>query len=232
MPDQIDLIGDLVDFQSASLKFRDVPKDERATRLKFEINQARTFLRILRDTFPKANIQFYAGNHEQRLERYIRQHCPALYGLPELEVESLLGLPGLKIGYHPYGRLVAYGNFHVTHGDIVRKESAYTARAIFEKYGKPVMSGHTHRGGAYYKTMGKRVSAAWENFCTCKLHPPYLIGPPNWQHGFSVVHNDRKTRFHVSQVPIVDGRFVYEGTSYRRGSKYPKLVSEVKNARQ
>jgi len=230
-PDQIDIPGDLLDCIGLTLKYRAAQRDERVHRVQFEIDQGQAFLKLLRDLFPKVDIHLHEGNHEDRLNRYVNQHCPELRGLHGLSVPGLLDLAGLKITWHPLGQLGVYGNLHITHGDLIRQHSAYTARSMLEKYGVCVLFGHTHRGGVYYKTAGRKTWAAWENFCTCRFDMPWVVGCSNWQHGFSVVHNDMRTRFHVQQVPIIGGQFVYAGQEFRVNRQSADLVRDIKRAK-
>lgn len=207
----IHLLGDIQNCGSLSLKFTEVPKDEKDRYLRHEIGVGRTFMWALRATFPKIPIHLYGGNHEWRLERYVRQHAKALVGLPGLDIPSLLGLEKLDIGYFPYGELVRWGGLRLTHGDIVRSGSAMTARAMLQKYGTNILFGHTHRGGVAYTSTEGGTVGAWENFCGCKLDQPYTLGPNNWQQGWSLVYNDLRRHFTVSPVRVERGSYIFEG---------------------
>lgn len=211
---QIHLLGDIQNCGSLSLKFTEVPKDEKDRYLRHEIEMGGNFMEDLRDTFPFTPIYFYGGNHEWRLERYIRQHAKALVGLPGLDIQSILGLPRLGITYFPYGQLVRWGGLRLTHGDIVRSGSAMTARAMLQKYGTNVLFGHTHRGGVAYSSTEGGTVGAWENFCGCKLDQPYTLGPNNWQQGWSLVHNDLRRHFTVVPIRVERGVYIFEGKKY------------------
>lgn len=230
-PNQIDLLGDVIDLQCLSLKHTELPKDERARLFTFQVEQTRTFLQIMRGEFPQADIRFYEGNHEERLDRYLRLHAKALYGAEGTTLQEQLHLDELDIRWHPLRELVRFGKFHLTHGDLIRQHSGYTARAMLDKYGVCLMHGHSHRGGAFYRTAGTKTIAAWENFCTCRLDQPYVRGCANWQQGFSVVYNDLKHHFHVQQVPVVGGRFVVGNTEYVINSSDAATFAAVKQAR-
>jgi UDP-2,3-diacylglucosamine pyrophosphatase LpxH len=203
--------GDVADFASASLKFKDTPKDHRATTLTYEIQRCQRFFAGLRVLLPNTKLIYTIGNHEDRLRRYLTQHATALRDLPSLSLGTLFGTDELEITTHDYGVLVPVTpSLYVTHGDLVRTQSGASARAHFEKHGVSLIHGHTHRGGSYYKTRHRSTQGAWENFCCCKFEQPYVTGTPDWQHGFSLVYSSG-SRFHVVQVPIVDYRFVLDG---------------------
>ena len=214
-PDEIHLLGDIMDCGSLSTKFSP-PRDEKLTRIKFEIAATKDLLGRFRDLdlLDDTQMYYHGGNHEDRMRRWVEKYGPQLLGLTDLEVPSLLDLENLGYKYYPYNTLVQRGKLHLTHGNLVRKKSAYTASGMLEKYGVPILFGHTHRGGVHYRTDARDTLAAWENFCLCRFDMPYLAGPPNWQHGWSVVYNDNKRRFHVVQVPVVGYRYVFEGMEY------------------
>lgn len=199
-PHEIHFVGDIWDFRSASLKFRDTPKDLRVTTLQYEVKLGQTLLSRFRDRFPRAKLFFYGGNHEDRLARLINNNAQALAGLVSLEKFIP---PGFK--YFPYGEVNRCGGLSITHGDIVRSQSGATARAMLEKYGTNILFGHTHRMGSVCRTDGGRSITAWENGCACLLVQPYTVGPTNWQQGWSLVENDGKRKFRVQQVPFTGG---------------------------
>lgn len=216
-PDEVHLLGDLSDFPSVSLKFRDKPKDERVDSLQWECGIVSDLLKRFRDLLPgRTVIYYYEGNHEHRLVRYLRQHAKPLWGISGLSIADLWDVDWV----YDYGSLVDFGNLNFTHGDLVRKGSGVTARAALQKYGVSVLMGHTHRGGAIYHTDYSGTRGAWENFCGCKLQQPYNTTLPDWQQGWSIVHNDMKKRFQVHQIEVLNGWYVYGGmTRYAKEVK-------------
>lgn len=211
-PDRIDMVGDLANWDTMSTKFKTVPRKARWGTLLGELAPLKRFLGNLREAFPRATMVFHEGNHEARLHRWIVGNAPQLSGV--LTVPDLLGLEKLHIEHRPYGHLERCGNLRLTHGSLVRKGSGVTARAMLQQYGVPVLFGHTHRGAAIYQTTGRTTIGAWENFCLCRMEQSYTVGPQDWQHGFSVVHNDYHRRFEVVQVPIIGGRALHGGQEY------------------
>ena len=109
------------------------------------------------------------------------------------------------------------GIFVAQHGDIIRKHSGYTAKAMYDKYGGCGIHGHSHRGGVYYKTKRDGVYGWTENFCLCSLQPDYMRNP-DWHQGFSLVHFT-KDRFWAEPIPIIKRRFMYGGKLYGSGGK-------------
>lgn len=151
------------------------------------------------------------GNHEDRLRRYMWKNAPALAVVPGQDFPTIFRLSDHGFSWLEYGDIYNLGKLLVTHGSIVSKHSAFTAKAHMEKYGSSVLVGHTHRLGTFYRRDIRGVHVAIENGCLCRLTPEY-VQHPNWQQGFSVVHVDPKTRFfNVQQIPILPGGAFYYG---------------------
>lgn len=196
--DTIILNGDILDFYDVS-SFDKEP--DRINSLQREINITARLFKKLRDIKPKARIVFIKGNHENRLERYLKKH-PELYSLDVLKLPNLLNLKKYNIEYSDKG--IKLGSLKIIHGDMVRKFSGYTARGELEKHDSSGISGHTHRGGVYYYKTPERYLAWFESFCLCDLNPEY-VQEPNWQQGFLYGYVE-KDSFAVTPIPIVDGK--------------------------
>ena len=157
------------------------------------------------------------GNHEDRWRR-IQWQFPNLEGaLQHYDVAFHMADYGFQ--WKPYGGVLHLGKLFVTHGALVSKHSAQTARFTYEKYGNSVLVGHTHRLGVFYRTNAKGIHAAYENGCVCRLTPEY-VQCPDWQQGFSVVHVEDGGWFNVQQIPILKrSRFFYGGTLVKAGGR-------------
>lgn len=196
--DTIILNGDILDFYDVSSFDKD---PDRVNSLQKEIDMSTRFFKKLRTIKPDARIVFIKGNHEYRLERYLKKH-PELYSLDALKLPNLLDLKKYNIEYSDKG--IKLGNLKIIHGDMVRKFSGYTARGELEKHDSSGISSHTHRGGVYYYRTPERYLAWFESFCLCDLNPEY-INEPNWQQGFLYGYVE-KDSFAVTPIPIVDGK--------------------------
>lgn len=128
--------------------------------------------------------------------------APELAFLDALQLESVLKFQDLKILPASEGELVFGDQLVIRHGSVVRKGSAYTAKAELEKefYSISVMTGHTHRGGVHYATTRTGTVQAHECFCLCDLEPEYMQHP-NWQQGI-VLAEVRKDQLHIEPVPF------------------------------
>lgn len=195
------LNGDILDMYDVS-RFDKSP--ERVNSLQGELNKAIKFLKELRALAPEAKMVFIQGNHEKRLEKYLYRH-PELFSLDALKIPNLLKLQELNIQYEP--KFYRLGSLKITHGSKVRKYSGYTAHAELDSNDCSGISGHTHRGGVYYKKTPSRYLAWYEGFCLCGLEPEYTEGIPDWQQGF-IYGIAKGDEFKVSPVPIVDGKIM------------------------
>ena len=223
-PGTIHLLGDIGDFYSISRFDKDPARRED---LQQDLDAARDFLRQLRDAAPAARLIYSEGNHEFRLRKYLRREAKALAQLRNLQLEKLLDFGTLRIRYQSQDRPYRVGSLLFTHGQLVRKWSAHSARGHFEKFGCCVIHGHTHRLGAFYHRDINETWGAWENGCLCNLNPDYVTAP-DWQHGWSVVWTHRDY-FHVEQVAVVKGRYNYHGKMHGRRRLSPTALFEVED---
>lgn len=187
-PDILVVGSDGVDFYSIS-KFEKIPNFIKGG-LNSEVESWIEGQKEWRDAAPNARRKWIIGNHEFRLERFLRNH-PELYDLEILRMSEILKLDMLGIEDCDY-EVVVENTLLVTHGTRVSKHSAYTARAEAEnqKFSINTLTGHTHRGGLYITRTRKGIVQAAEGFCLCSLEPEYVRNP-DWQQGivFSNVEN-------------------------------------------
>ncbi|MHC4302283.1 MAG: hypothetical protein ACYS7Y_33910 [Planctomycetota bacterium] len=217
-PGRIHLLGDICDCYAVS---RFVKDPHRKDDLQWELDLTANFLEELRDAAGDANIIYSEGNHEFRLRRFLASEARALSGLRSLHLSTLLGLEGLGIDYRPQDKPYRVGNLLYTHGQLVRKWSAGSAKGHYEKYGGCVIHGHSHRLGAFYHRDVNSVFGCWENGCLCDMNPDYCTAP-DWQQGWSVVWT-RGDFFHVEQICVIKGRYCYHGEV--RGRKRASATS-------
>ncbi len=213
-PDVIHLLGDVIDFYTLS-RFDKEPS--RLTDLQNDIEDALLYIERIRNVSPKSRIIWSEGNHENRLRRFLWSRAPELSMLRSLQFAELFHLQDFDVEWVPANSPYHVGKLLFTHGDLVRKWSGASAKGHHEKYGCCVIHGHTHRLGSFYHTTLSGSHGAWENGCLCTLKPEYMISP-DWQNGWSVVwfYGDV---FHVEQVVVNNGSYVYHGGLRTIGSR-------------
>lgn len=210
-PKTLVLLGDILDCYSIS---RFSKRPDRCRNLQEEINMFYKMMRELKKYIPNTEIHYVLGNHENRLEKLVLEN-PGLFGLKAIEPERLFRLNELGIYYHK--TKVKIDNFWFYHGDIVRKNAGYSAKAEYEDHRMTDgISGHTHRASSYFSTYEKQVGQWYENGCLCKIEPDYLNDPDkaNWQQAFTVIdYYDGLNQ--GTQVLIQDHKFSYGGRLYK-----------------
>lgn len=214
-------VGDLLDCYHLS-RFDKNPA--RMHRLQDEIDQGRQHLAAFGLLAPKARKIFLEGNHCDRLRRALWNMPPQAEALMRLDAVTgnltwpkLLGLNDIGWEFYPYGeqsRANILPKWILKHGSVVRKLSAYTARAEWEKYGKSGSSGHTHRLGMFFHRDHNGAHCWTETGCTCTLQPEYAADP-DWMQGCVVLTFEPTTgAFQAEPVYIHNGNAMFRGHWY------------------
>lgn len=207
-PHTVVLLGDFADFYSVSSHSKN---PERARDLAFEVEKVHERLRDVR-ALGARRLVYIAGNHEDRLSRYLMDKAPELFGTVKLE--EVLGLKALGFEYVPYRRAARVGKLNLTHDVGNSGATAHTrASALF---GGNVVIGHTHRLAYAVQgdAQGDAHVAAMLGWLGDREQVDYLhaVQAAQWAHGFGVGYLEPDTGVvHVVPVPIVRGRCVVEG---------------------
>jgi hypothetical protein len=212
-PSTIILNGDTLDMTAISR----YPKDIRHTsNLKTERDAYHKCLATIREIAPHAKLYETNANHsgnsvESRWWRYLSERLGELACIPEikekLSYESVFLPASANVELVDYVELAP--DFYVMHGDVVRKNGAYSVMGMLEKWNASIMMNHTHRVGmTALRRPGignkkEHLIKGYENGCACDLSPVYASAP-NWQNGFSIVSLG-STDVGVEQVIIKNG---------------------------
>jgi hypothetical protein len=136
-PHYLRVIGDLADFVSVSSHSKN---PERLTRLEPEVDSVNARLDQL-DALGAVDKGYIAGNHEDRLTRYLQDKAPELYGL--VGIPELFKLKERGWAYTPYKDYTKLGKLHLTH-DVGASGRNATFRAL-DSFQHSVITGHSHR---------------------------------------------------------------------------------------
>jgi len=228
-PDRIDILGDILDLADWTDKFVRSPEFYWTTQP--ALLETHWWLSRLRQIVPNAVITIHQGNHDNRMTSAILKHIPAAYNLKaadEYKVEmpsafsvgGLLGLDGLGIRWiddYPNDLDWLSSNLYFYHGDIVRKGSGSTARALAEENQVTVMCGHVHRQEKVTRTLwfreGPRPITAACVPCSCRIDGtvPAQSKRQNWNNGLEIVEYMKDGPYNIGDVGIVDGRTLFNG---------------------
>jgi hypothetical protein len=184
----------------------------RRLQLQSDLDQSKDVLSDIRRACPRAAIKLLESNHDDRLQKFIRAHAAEFSSLRSLHIDDMLGLSKLRIDYQPD---YTYNGVLFQHGSIVRKHSAVSAKAEFEKQGMSGCTGHTHRLGVYYKRTRAGIYSWVESGCMCRLDPEYIKGVPDWQQGWVVyrfINNGEY--YHHDLVEVIKGQVSWGNDVY------------------
>jgi predicted phosphodiesterase len=137
-PKHLIFLGDFWDFYSVSSHSKN---PNRTTNLEDEINYGRKLLATIKGVAGNPKTTFIAGNHEDRLTRYLMDKAPALYNINSLP--KVLGLKQLGVDYVPYKEAYQLGKVLYTHDAGYAGANAH--RQSFNAFQHSVVIGHTHR---------------------------------------------------------------------------------------
>ena len=186
--DTVILLGDLMDFHRIS-KY---PNEPDTLSFVDECHVGSQLVFGLRESFRDADMYYIEGNHEVRLQNYVKSHASELSGLSGLEMESLLDLHAQEVQWIQNG-FIHCGDVTFLHGHEMRGVGGVNpSRKLFNKMKKSSICGHLHRPESFYTRDGAG-----------KLLQAHVIGhlgepspkyhPRNdWQHGYALVEVTKK----------------------------------------
>jgi hypothetical protein len=203
--DTILLNGDTMDFFSVS----SWQTDPRQRDLAGEIEGGKQLLAAIRDAFPKANIIFKLGNHEERWERFLMVKAPEVLGVADFSMEHLLRLSDIGATVVGDMRPIQAGKLYILHGHEYRfniSNPVNPARGFFLRAKTHVIGSHMHQTSQHSeKTLDNNVISTWSTGCLCHLNPRYRPLNP-WNHGFAVISVDARGAFDVDNLRVIDGK--------------------------
>lgn len=240
-PESVICVGDNLDLPEMG-KYLTTPAYQQTTQA--AIDRATLFCAQMRAAAPDARIVWLAGNHEERMPKYLLTNAMAAYGLrkgnspeswPVLSVPYLCRMDEFGVEYRPGYPASDYWineKLRVIHGDRV-KSSGSTAHVYLNNEKTSVIYGHIHRIETAFKTRedfdGPRTIMAASPGCLARIDGAIpstkggvdLDGRPltrheNWQQGIGVVtyEDDGNHRFTYDVVPIYNGWALYHGKEF------------------
>ena len=239
-PSMVVLVGDNLDLPEMS-KYRMTAPYAQTTQA--TIDRMTLFCAELRTVAPDAQIVWLAGNHEERLPRYLIDNAAAAFGLrqgaspksfPVLSVPFLCRLEEYGIDYragYPASHVWVTERLRVIHGNKV-KSGGSTAHAYLNTEKTSVIYGHIHRREWAERTRedfdGAKTILAATPGCLARIDGVVpstkggvdLDGRPltqheDWQQGLAVVPYDPDSgRFCYEQIAIHDGWAMWHGREY------------------
>lgn len=209
-PDILVVLGDFADFYTVSSHSKD-PK--RSLKLEEEVADVKLGLKELSSLGAKQKI-FIAGNHEDRLWRYMQDRAPELDHL--ISIPKVLGLESWK--YVPYKEDCRLGKLYLTHD--VGSAGRGSVLKCLDSYQHSNITGHTHRMA--YVVEGNAAGEAkiaaqfgWLGDVEAADYMHRMKARKDWALGFGVGYLNEKTGVvYVQPVPIINYTCVVEGKLY------------------
>jgi predicted phosphodiesterase len=202
--DTVFLNGDILDFYGLSFHEKD-PRN-RPT-IADELEMGRKFFKWLRNKFKKQTIYFITGNHEARLERYLRVKAPELLNISEFKLPFLLNLAEVRVIPIEHRAKVYAGKLMIEHGDkMFGAGGVNPARSLLLRFKRSVICGHFHRTTqANSKVYDGDTHMAWSTGCLCELEPSYMeVNEHN--HGFATIEVFDNGNYKVINKQIFNGK--------------------------
>jgi predicted phosphodiesterase len=208
-PDHVIILGDFADFYGVSSHSKD---PNRSLKLKEEVEQTKAALKQVKALGAKNNA-FVAGNHEDRLERYLRDKAPELYDF--VSIPKILGIEENGFSYTPYKQSYRIGKLNVTHDTGTAGRFAHYKS--LDTFQHNIVIGHTHRLGYAVEgnAQGERHVTAMFGWLGDVKEIDYMHqvkAAKDWTLGFGIGYLDTSTQVvYVTPVPIIKNTCLIEG---------------------
>jgi len=242
-PDEIILLGDMLDLPEWSDKFMISPEFYWTTQP--AVNELYWWIKELRQHTNK--MIYIEGNHELRMSKAVVKNIIAAYNLKpanepnknSLTVPTLLALDELGVEYmgpYPDGEYWINDNLRVSHGQIARKGGGKTASAILADARNSEIVGHIHRHEMAQKTVhprkGIKTYVAYSPGTVARIDGvvPAYQARNDWQQGMALVHfEDDNGKFQIVPYNIHEGETMADGVIMKyRKSIVNKLKKTIK----
>ena len=221
-PHVVVVVGDLIDCLPVS-HFPRNPERMLPGGLKGEVDYVGRIL----DRIEAPRKLYIAGNHEDRLQRYLMDKAPELMAFTD--IPRLLELERRGWEYTPYKESTKVGHLHITHD--VGSAGRYNVYKALDTFQSSIVTGHTHRLGYVVEgdATGKRQVSAqfgWLGDYSQIGYMHRINAQRNWAHGFGTGIHDTKTGYvYLRPHPIVDYTCEVDGVVFvRRVKKKPRVL--------
>ena len=218
--DRLVINGDLLDFINVNLHGPKSPVIQET--LLDELEAGREFIELVRAKFPKAEIVFLYGNHEDRLERFILKHSKVFWNI--LRLENMLELEKHKVEFYEYNYCyqLEKTNLYIQHSPPSYGENG-ARTSLLKKLDASFIYGCTHRKQVSCLTgfSGEVYTVYFNGWLGSTTATPahtkvfsYAKGHSNWQHSAAVVTVIDGKEFFVDQLDIKNNRLLLDGAIY------------------
>jgi UDP-2,3-diacylglucosamine pyrophosphatase LpxH len=213
--DEVVILGDYADFYAINAHGKN---PDLTHVLQDEVFETIEHLKQLKKLFPKAKKVYIQGNHEFRLERYIKSKAPDLFGVTD--TKTILELKLLGFEYVPYGPNQKYSilgtDLYARHEPLAGGK--HVAQNTVEKAMCSMIFGHTHRlqEAQTVTADGRNLRGISSGWLGDKHHPvmQYVKGHHQWAQGVSIVRSLPYGTWWNQLVHIIDYKCIVDGHLY------------------
>jgi len=201
--DTIILAGDWIDFYSISRW----DKDPRMRSFPEELETYCEIMDIIRKEFMTETMYYVVGNHEDRLDRYLKVKAPELVGYKYHNFETYFEADKYNMQIIRDMRILKIASLNLIHGhELNISRGIVPARTLYLRAKQKAIMGHLHTTSDYStKKIGGNVVSCWSVGCLCDMRPRYA--PYNeWNHGFAIVDRHDDVNFRVQNFKIINGK--------------------------
>lgn len=221
-PDAILQIGDAIDFPQVS-QWNKGRAGEFATDLQDHIDGWRKVMEGIRESCPNSKITWLEGNHDLRIQDFLKKYAPPVSTLRAMEMPALFGLDELSVEYTRGPVRVGTGVFAIhghESGGYAASPSAWDLK-FTKRYGsdKSFVFGHTHQPFIISRAFGYegRVSPRFTMNVGSIMDPVKATyvkdGAVSWVMSFGLIRDDGK-RVYPELILATDRGFYFEGRKY------------------
>jgi len=195
--------GDIIDHYTLS-RF---DKDPRNRSFKLELDDTMKLFDAFEKAFPKAQVILKWGNHDNRLERFLRQRAPELLDMETFIKDEYLKTRERGFITVPHDVPIQIGKLNILHGHELQGTSTAVnpARGAYLRALECVLLAHHHRTSQHAETsLSGRLDTSWSIGCLCQLHPEYAR-LNKWNQGVAGLEFDGDD-FQIDNKRIVNGQ--------------------------
>jgi len=171
---------------------------------------AEDFLDTLIWKFPKANIFWAEGNHDQWFERYLMKKAPMLFNDEYFRMPQRLNLKEKGITYLTSEKILLAGKLQILHGHTLIRgmfSPVNPARGLFLRTKSSTLIGHVHTTSSHHEANLKgEIIGCYSMGCLCTLAPSYDAHNTKHNTGFAHVLTEKNGEFRVLNKTIIKGK--------------------------
>lgn len=237
-PDNIVFVGDMIDLPGQS-KYQQHPEWAQTTQS--SIDTYHTMLAQTRANAPNSQIYVVHGNHEKRLDDYVRRNAAEVLGLRRANMANELAVLTLQylvryedlevqsIDGYPNGTLWLEDNLKFVHGTNTKSGGSNAARYLATE-NETTVYGHSHRAELAFRTwatrLGSKVVAAASPGALCLVdgsvpgvhrsmtaQGEVVKKAENWQQGILLIDHNERAHDIVPSI-ITERGIIIDGKRY------------------